>query len=769
MVNKSEILKIFQKEPKKYWEVELFKREGFERRICPNCGKGFWSIEEREHCPDPECGEEYGFIDNPIAKKLSYVEVWKKMEEFFVKNGHASIPRYPVLARWRNDIYYNIASIVDFQRFDNGIMVFEYPANPLIVPQVCLRFNDILNVGVTGRHFTAFVMPGQHSFNYPKEGYWKNETIELNFRFLTEELKIPKEKIVYVEDLWTMPDFSALGPYIETFCLGLELCNSGFMYFTWKDGLKELPMKVVDVGWGLERLAWFSAATLTAYDAVFKEVIEKFFKKTGLEIDKDTFKRYSKISGKLNIEDLVDTKRAKKEIIEKIKIDEKDFIEKIEKIQAAYAIVEHARALAFAICDGGLPSNSGAGYFLRVILRRALNLIEKFSFNVSLEEIAIWHAYSLSSIFPELRESENEIMKVIDVEKRKFEESKSRNRKIIEANYKKPLTTEELVKMYETYGVSPEQLGLEPTKEFYEILHKKHTTITKEEKPLIDIEEIETIPLYYMPIFEFEAKVVEIKDNYVVLDKTAFFPRQGGQECDRGFINDCEVEDVVKIGKMVVHKVKNCNLKKGEIVKCKIDKERRITISKHHSATHIVNYAVRKTIGNWIWQAGSEVDVDKARLDITHFEKLTDEEIEKVERIANEMVEKDLPIEIKVENRIEAEKKYGFRIYQGGAVPEKNIRIVKIGEEVEACSGTHNMLSSTKELGYILILGTKRIADGVVRLEFCSGERAINYLREKEKLLRETAEKLGVKEEEVVEACKKLFEEWKRERKRLKR
>jgi alanyl-tRNA synthetase len=769
MVSKSEILKIFQKEPKKYWEVELFEKEGFKRRICPNCGKGFWSIEEREHCPDPECGEEYGFIDNPIAKKLSYVEVWKKMEEFFVKNGHASIPRYPVLARWRNDIYYNIASIVDFQRFDNGIMVFEYPANPLIVPQVCLRFNDILNVGVTGRHFTAFVMPGQHSFNYPKEGYWKNETIELNFRFLTEELKIPKEKIIYVEDLWTMPDFSALGPYIETFSLGLELCNSGFMYFTWKDGLKELPMKVVDVGWGLERLAWFSAATLTAYDAVFKEVIEKFFKKTGLEIDKDTFKRYSKISGKLNIEDLVDTKKAKKEIIEKMKIDEKDFIEKIEKIQAAYAIVEHARALAFAICDGGLPSNSGAGYFLRVILRRALNLIEKFSFNVSLEEIAIWHAYSLSSIFPELRESEKEIVKVIDVEKRKFEESKSRNRKIIEANYKKPLTTEELVKMYETYGVSPEQLGLEPTKEFYEILHKKHTTITKEEKPSIDIEEIETIPLYYMPVFEFEAKVVEVKDNYVVLDKTAFFPRQGGQECDKGFINDCEVEDVVKIGKMVVHKVKNCNLKKGEIVKCKIDKERRITISKHHSATHIVNYAVRKTIGNWVWQAGSKVDVDKARLDITHFEKLTDEEIEKVERIANEIIEKDFPIEIKLENRIEAEKKYGFRIYQGGAVPEKNIRIVKIGEEIEACSGTHNMLSSTKEIGYILILGTKRIADGVVRLEFCSGERAINYLREKEKLLREVAEKLGVKEEEVVEACKKLFEEWKRERKRLKR
>jgi alanyl-tRNA synthetase len=118
-------------------------------------------------------------------------------------------------------------------------------------------------------------------------------------------------------------------------------------------------------------------------------------------------------------------------------------------------------------------------------------------------------------------------------------------------------------------------------------------------------------------------------------------------------------------------------------------------------------------------------------------------------------------------SRVEAEKKYGFRIYQGGAIPERNVRIVKIGEEVEACSGTHNMLKSTKEIGNILILGTKRIQDGVVRIEFCSGDVALNYLREKEKILKEVAEKLGVREDEVIEASKKLFEEWKKERKRL--
>lgn len=768
MVSKSEILKIFQREPEKYWKVDLFEREGFRRKVCPVCGKGFWSIEEREHCPDPECSEEYGFIENPIAKKMSYIEVWKKMEEFFVRNGHASIPRYPVLARWRDDIYYNIASIVNFQRFDNGVMVFEYPANPLIVPQVCLRFNDILNVGVTGRHFTAFVMPGQHAFNYPKEGYWKNETIEYNFKFLTEVLKIPKEKLVYVEDLWTMPDFSALGPYIETFSLGLELSNSGFMYFTWRNKLEELPMKVVDVGWGLERLAWFSNATLTAYDAVFGDVVNKFLMKTGLEIDSTLFREYSKLSGKLNIEDVVDFKTAKKEILSKLKIDEKEFTEKIEKTQAMYAILEHTRALAFAISDGGLPSNSGAGYFLRVLLRRALNLIEKFGFNVQLEEIAVWHSDYLKPIFPELKENENEIVTVLGVEKKKFEESRKRNRKIIEINYGKQLSTEELVKLYETYGISPEQLGIEPTKEFYELLNKKHGVTTKK-KEVLEVEPIETVSLYYEPIFEFEAKVLRVKDGYVILDKTYFFPRQGGQECDKGFINDCEVEEVIKIGGAILHKVKNCNLKEGEIVKCKIDKERKLTLSRHHVATHIINYAARKVIGNWVWQAGSNVDVDKARLDITHFENLSEEEIEKIENLANEIVGSDLPIEVYVMNRTDAEKKYGFRIYQGGAIPEKTVRIVKIGEEVEACSGTHNLLNSTKEVGNILILGTKRIQDGIVRIEFCSGEVALSYLREKERILSEIAEKLGVREEEVVDACKKLFESWKKERKRLER
>ena len=185
MVSKAEILRQLQKEPEKYWKVGVFEKEGFQRKVCPSCGKGYWTLQEdRAHCPDPGCGEEYGFIGDTIAKsKTDYIETWKLFEKFFVKNGHASIPRYPVISRWREDLFFNIASIVDFQRFDEGVMTFDYPENPLIVPQICLRFNDISNVGVTGRHHSCFMMPGQHAFNMPKEGYDKDHCIDLNFKF----------------------------------------------------------------------------------------------------------------------------------------------------------------------------------------------------------------------------------------------------------------------------------------------------------------------------------------------------------------------------------------------------------------------------------------------------------------------------------------------------------------------------------------------------------------------------------------------------------
>jgi alanyl-tRNA synthetase len=152
----------FSADYKRYYLVDLFKREGFLRKKCENCGKYFWTLDaDRKRCDDQPCSS-YTFIgDPPTSRKFSYVEAWKAVESFFKKNGHAIITRYPVVSRWRPDLFFTVASIIDFQRVEAGKVVFSLPANPLVVPQMCLRFNDVPTVGVNGKHGTSFCMIGQ--------------------------------------------------------------------------------------------------------------------------------------------------------------------------------------------------------------------------------------------------------------------------------------------------------------------------------------------------------------------------------------------------------------------------------------------------------------------------------------------------------------------------------------------------------------------------------------------------------------------------------
>ncbi len=770
MLTKEKLLQIFNKRPERYWKVNLFEELGFERKVCPICKRGFWSLKERERCPDPGCGEEYGFIGKKVTKvKWDYVKTWKEFEKFFVKNGHESIPRYPVITTWRDDLFFNIASIVNFQRFDEGVMVFEYPANPLIVPQMCLRFKDIANVGVTGRHYTCFMMPGQHAFNWPKEGYWKDETIELNFRFLTEVMGIPKEEIVYREELWSMPDFSAFGPYIESYCYGLELCNSGFMEFgKHNSSYKELPMKVVDVGWGLERLVWITNSTPTSYECVFGPVWTKLLRESGISYEKEIFERYIKVAGSLDVQEIRDIERLKEEIAKKLSIDKKELEEKISPIIALSSIADHTRALVFAICDGALPSNIGGGYNLRVILRRSLAFINKFNFNLDLIEICFWHIDYLSKLFPELRDSEEIIKKILEVEIQRYKKSREIVTKIIPKLKEKVTTTEDLIKVYQTYGVTPEDLGIKTPADFYQLLTATKKRKREEKGEMIDVSGLPpTEILFYKPVYEFKAKVVKVIGDWVILDKTAFFPKMGGQDFDTGFIDGNRVIEVQKVGNVVLHKIDG-NVKEGSIVLCRVDRKRRKILTIHHDAIHLINAAARKILGRHVRQYGAEKTVEKARIDITHYQKLSEEEVEKIEKLANEIVKKNIPIEKFWMDRCEAERKFGFGIYQGGYVPSKKVRIVKIGNfDVEACCGTHG--NSTGEIGIIKILRTKRIADGLVRIEIVAGDRALEYLKKMEGIAKECCKELNTKPENLEEAVKDLFERWKCLRKKLKK
>ena len=772
MVTKNEILNEFKKNPEKFWKVKIFDQEGFKRRVCKICGKGFWSIKELEICPEHK---PYEFIERKVTKSLDYVETWELFKKFFEQNGHEVISRYPVISRWHPQLFFTIASIQDFQRIEAGKLFFEYPANPLIVPQICLRFNDVENVGVSGRHLTSFQMSGQHSFNdgNPK-AYWKDECIRLNFEFLTSVLKIPKEEIVYVEDLWAMPDFSAFGSSIEAYALGLELVNNVFMEFSYRNKIVPLEMKVVDVGWGHDRLVWFTQGVPTVYDAIFPLTLKNFLQKVGIEKDKELLKTYFTNASKLDVENVLDLKEAQTNLIKELSIDEKEFEAKIFPFEVAYAVCDHVRTLCFAVADGALPSNTGAGFFLRTVLRRAWNLMEKVGMEIELEKVAEWLALEFHKIFPELKEYLNDIQTILNVEKRKFEESKKRIGKIIESWVGKEVNEAEAKKLYQTHGISPlvlKEYGVKVKvpKDFLERISQKKFKVEKE-KFEVDLSEIPATKILYYEepeIYEFKAKVLKMFENWVVLDQTAFFPLQGGQAWDEGYIGNSKVLEVRKVGNVILHKVDSINFEEKEEVECKIDRERRNLLKLNHDAIHLINGATRKILGNWVNQHGSEVGIEKSRLDITHFENLNEEQIERIEKLANQIIKKNVRIKKFWMERSEAEKTYGFRIYQGGYVPSKKVRIVEIeGFDVEACSGTHG--STTKDIKLVKILKTKKIADDTIRIEIVAGEKALEYLKQREKLLKEIAEKLGVEEREVPKRVEEIFKEWKSLRKRLK-
>jgi alanyl-tRNA synthetase len=765
-MGKKEILEIFQKKPERFYKVKLFDELGFKRRQCKNCGKFFWTLTEQEVCNDSTC-RPYEFIGKPPArKKLDYFETWQVIEKFFVNNGHVPLKSYPVVCRWF-PLYFTIAGIVDFYRLTNSNLDFEFPANPVILPQVCLRFNDLINTGVNSRSYTCFGMVQQSSLFDSKQGYWKDKCIELDFKLLTEAFGIKPEEIVFIEDAWLGP--SAFGSCLEYHVQGIELGNAVFTEFVGTpERFVEMNKKIVDMGAGWERFTWITQGTPTSYDCVFGPVVEKLKKLCGLKEDK-SLQSYWKLAGLLSFDETSEPTSIRKTVADKLKVPVKELEKKVSKFETMYALADHTRAIVFAISDLGIPSNVGGGYNLRVILRRAFDFIEKLGLNVKVEEIASWHVDYLKSMFPHLEDRREDIEKIIRVEEDRYKKTKERSKKLIESLAGKELSEEELLKIYESEGITPESLGVKVPPLFYAKLTQKHEKpVGAEEVAPIDVSSLPpTKVLYYQPVHEFDATVLKAHDNFVVLDQTAFYPTSGGQAYDTGYIGNARVKEVIKIGKVVVHRIEG-KLEEGKKVRCKVDVGRRKILKQHHTATHIVNAAARKVLGPHVWQHSAYKDVDKARLDITHYDALSEEEVEKIETLANKIVRENLPVAVEVLPRGEAEQNYGFRIYQGGVVPEKEIRIVSIGDlDHEACGGLH--CRSTGEVGCINILRTKRVQDGTVRLEYCSGDVAITHLKEQEKILEEVAKAFNVPEEKVPEAVKKLFEDWKSKRKELKK
>jgi alanyl-tRNA synthetase len=775
MKDKDTLRTKFSLNPKRYYEVDLFINEGFIRKKCKQCGRFFWTlISDRELCPEPPC-QSYDFLgDPPTNRRFDYIDAWRQVESFFVKNGHTSVKRYPVVCRWRPDLFFTVASIVDFQRIEGGEVVFDLPANPLIVPQTCLRFNDIQNVGVSGKHYSSFCMIGQHSLAV-EGGYWKDKCIELDFQLLTGPFGIKPEEVIFTEDVWV--GYGAFGYSLEYNVRGLELGNAVFTEFKGTPAnYKIMEDKIIDMGAGLERFSWITQGTPTSYDAVFGPVMKRMIVRSNIEYDLDFYLKYSKIAGVLNLDEVSDIVKAKSMLAKKLDISVKDLNQKTSEIEALYTLADHTRTLVFAIADGGLPSNVGGGYNLRVILRRALSFLDKYKWNMNLEEIATWHIDYLVDIYPDLAEHTDEVAGILKVEEKRYRNTLERTGRIVNnIGIKGKIPSEkELLQLYDSEGITPEMLkeqGLqfEIPADFYSKVTELHMIDREEISPQkFDVEKIpNTRLLFYedLNLFEFEARIIKIfEGNYVILDKTAFYPRSGGQEPDFGYLGSYEVQDVEKYGNVIMHKMGPNELAEGQIVRCKIDSHRRGILARHHTATHLVNGAAQKILGSWVWQHSAFKDVDKARLDITHYAHLTNEEISKIESLANEAVLSNLPVISETLTRSLAEQKYGFRLYQGGVVPTSELRVLNIsGWDVEACGGTHS--SRTGDLGIIKILKSERIQDGVERIEFVAGEPALKYIQLREKILSGISEEVESPQDKVGEAVidlKKSYDDLKR-------
>lgn len=776
---KKKYLGEFHAHPEKYYATEYLKNEGFSRNVCGNCGRPFWSTQQRNVCGDPSCGTvPFSFIGNSPAKPLDYIEVWKKFSVMFKKFGYTPIKRYPIVARWNPTMEYTNASIAAFQPYVISGEV-EPPAKRLVIPQLCFRTVDIDNVGITGSHNTVFTMIGQHMF-VPPEEWNQNLVFEHIHTWLKKGLCLPNEEITFHEDAWA--GGGNLGPCMEFFSRGNELGNQVYMmYQQTESGIRGLDIKVLDMGLGQERNAWFSQGVNTIYDATFPTVIQHLLKKTGMKFDEKLVAKYVPYSGLLNIDEIDNIDEAWRKVAEKTGFDADQLKKNILPLAGIYSIAEHSRALLIMFSDGALPSNVGDSYNLRIILRRMLGFEDRYGWNIDVAKLFELHAKYLKPQYPELSENLINVEKIFDIEKEKYEKTREKSKNIVSKIISKDISESDLIMLYDSQGIPPELVAHEAQKlgrevkipeNFYMIVSERHEKKEQKHatKKSMDINFGNMPPTKALYFDDYKrgsnmAKVLSVRDNCVVLDETVAYPTSGGQLHDLGKINGQDFIDVFKQGTLIVHNMKHPpSFREGQQVKVEIDMARRLQLAKHHTATHIVNEAARRVLGNHVNQASAFKDVDKAHIDITHYASITDEDLDKIEKTANTIVKKSVAVKKSFLKRSDAERRYGVGIYQGGAVPGKEIRIVNIeGIDAEACGGTH--LDNTGEAERIVLISSERIQDNISRITFAAGEAANRYEHDQKELFKEIENTVSAKGSDVTGAARRLFDTWKKLRK----
>jgi len=752
-------------------------------------------------------------------------EMRERFLRFFQLRDHSKIEPYPILARWRDDIHLTIASIADFQPHVTSGLV-DPPANPLTISQPCIRLTDVDAVGLSGRHLTTFEMMAHHVFNKPKEGieyYWMNRCVELCHELFTDDLGIDALEITYVENPWS--GGGNAGPAVEVIVGGLELATLVFMNLEEdEDGefeikgvnYSEMDLQIVDTGYGLERFCWAAAGTPTIYEAIYPESVSWLkdlcnFDQKILNLNVDDLDKLlgelSKLSGIMNIEIGSDEKEIYSKLIDRLsernlEVNTEQIMDLMKPLSKIYAIPDHLHALCNMLGDGLVPSNAKEGYLARMMARRVMRMRDDLGIEKTLSELAEHHI-DVNFSLNKSKQKRNGILEILSLEEERYIETLRRGKNIVANELKKhgkeikELPDEFYFQLNDSQGIPPGMAvqiannisggDIKLRMGFNAEMAQRHADSVKvasriKNKKILEIDRNipETELLYYQHSFwlEFNAKVMVCQpishenktiSHVVIMDKTAFYPEGGGQEADYGEIihpnGTTKVLDCQKQGNYVIHFV-DSDVPVASVVHGVVDYDRRKQLMDHHTGVHIIGGAARKILGPHVFQAGSNVSEDNGRLDITHYERLTREDLDKIESLANQVLQ-EVDGTVKSElDRKDADQKYGFDLYQGGAPKTKNVRILEIGtHDIQACGGTHHDVPG--KIGQIRIVRSTLVQDGVERLQIVAGNAALRYGREQDELIRDSAATFGVSEKDLPKTSSRFFEEWKSQRKKI--
>ncbi|MBZ9687814.1 alanine--tRNA ligase [Clostridium estertheticum] len=732
-------------------------------------------------------------------EKLGLNEIRESFLKFFEGKDHLRLESFPLVPKNDASLLLVNAGMQPLKPYFTGIQA--PPSIRITTCQKCIRTGDIENVGKTSRHGTFFEMLGNFSFG----DYFKSEIIPWAWEYTTEVLKIPKENLyvtIYLEDdeafdIWSKnTDIDAerifrLGKEDNFWEIGQGPCGpSSEIHFdrNVKRGQIKTAEEFVKAG-NDDRVIEFWNLVFTQFD---KDEQGNYNKLKNPNIDTGMgLERIAAIMQGTNSIFEVDTI---KNILEEVsRVSKVKYGVSSKEDISLRIITDHVRSTTFMISDGVLPSNEGRGYVLRRLLRRAARHGKLLGIkNAFLNKLCSTVIENSFKAYPELKEKAGYIKKVIKLEEERFSETLDSGMDILkayieelESSKNKVLSGDKAFKLYDTFG-----FPYELTEEILEDAgigidlegfnsemqsqkqrarsargHSNYMGNGENELNLIpknietkfsgyDKTQLQAVAKVLINGEELVKELTKGSKGIIVTDVTPFYAEMGGQIGDRGIIfNDnfkAEVYDCQKnaSGK-VVHFVVviEGKLQTDEFVTLKVDKERRTEICRNHTATHMLQEALKRVLGDHVHQSGSYVDEDKLRFDFTHFSALTEDEVIKVEQLVNNNIMQSYKVETNVMTIKKAKESGAIALFDEKY--QEDVRVVSVGAySKELCGGTH--VRNSGEIGLFKILSEVGVAAGVRRIEAITGSNSIKYLEEKNNLIKEIASTLKCSEKDIT-------------------